>query len=75
MNSMYTYDRYSQKKTSVPFIPKSDNWYISASKANENIYFPNLSSYNNWASTCCSDSYNSITSGTFGDYKIKYNKI
>lgn len=76
-NSLYSYNRYSNTSSQTQFSPNSKNWLISAQNRSNgnNYYFQNLSSYNNWANTCCGASYEAITSGNFNNYNISFNKL
>lgn len=76
MNNLYSYNRYTrQNSVSSNFTPTSNNWFISAKNQNgNNYYFPNLSSYNNWAGTCCGASRAAIAKGSFNGYEISYNR-
>ena len=76
-NYMYSHNRYNNTTQQSSFTPSANNWFISAQhqSSGDNYYFPNLTSYNNWAGTCCGGSYNAVTSGKFGDYNIQANKF
>ena len=75
MNNLYSYNRYTNTTTNEPFAPSGTNWLISASKAGNTTYFNNVSSYNNWANTCCGESASNILSGSYNGHSIKFNKF
>ncbi|MEG0153172.1 MAG: hypothetical protein RR744_08375 [Cellulosilyticaceae bacterium] len=69
----YSYDRTKDKVTQSAFTPTQYNWMLNAQKGSTDIYFPNVTSFNNWSGGCCGQSYNAVTSGQLGDYTIKHN--
>lgn len=75
-NYLYSYNRFNQQLNKTEgFTPQRNNWFISATNGpNGNYYFPNLTSYNHWASTCCGQSYNAIRSGKYNGYDVRFNR-
>lgn len=72
-NSLYSLNNVNNTYTTTPFTPTGTNWYLSASKGGQNIYFQNLSSFKSWSSTCCQGSRNAIFGGNYNGWSINYN--
>lgn len=71
---LYSFNKFNNSVSqNNSFNPTNNNWLISANNGKSSYYFPNLSSYNNWASTCCGQSANAIYSGNFNGYTIQRN--
>lgn len=41
--------------TQTSFSPTASNWMFSATKGANSYYFQNVTSFNAWAGSCCSD--------------------
>lgn len=74
MDSLYYYNKFSSSAIqNSTFAPSSNNWLLNASNGKESIYFPNLSSFRHWSSTCCGQSADAIYTGQLNSYKVTYN--